>query len=130
MAEGASQFEFIAELPADMGNMSLVDRKSGGAPYQAYQRQGTQAVSPTNRFSIARRTTSASSLPLSDPWRFADPITEQPTREFYIIADVLFDALDRKFESHNTGMLEAPKVLRSWIELTQDAHRKSALAAA
>jgi hypothetical protein len=52
-------------------------------------------------------------------------MTEQPTREFYILADLLFDALDRKFEPQNTGLLEAPKVLRSWMELTQDAHRKS-----
>jgi len=63
-------------------------------------------------------------MPLADPWRFADPITEQPTREFYILADLLFDALDRKFEPHNTGMLEGPKVLRSWIELSQEAYRK------
>jgi hypothetical protein len=108
--------------------MSPVDSKSGGAQYQAYQPQGTQTASPTNRFSIARRTVSTSSSPLADPWRIADPMTEQPTREFYIIADLLFDALDRKFEPQNTGMLEAPKVLRSWIDLTQDAHRKPALA--
>lgn len=50
-------------------------------------------------------------------------MTEQPTREFYILADLLFEALDRKFEPQNTGILEAPKVLRSWIELTQDAYR-------
>lgn len=110
--------------------MSPADSKSGEAQYQAYQPQGTQGMSPTNRFSIARRTASASSLPIADPWRLADPMTEQPTREFYMIADLLFDALDRKFEPHNTGMLEAPKVLRSWVELTQDAHRKSALAIA
>ncbi|KAH7384180.1 hypothetical protein DE146DRAFT_217609 [Phaeosphaeria sp. MPI-PUGE-AT-0046c] len=117
-----SQTEFIAELPADMGNMSLGETKTG-TQYQAYQPQVPQAGSPTNRFSVPRRAMSGSSLPLADPWRFADPITEQPTREFYILADLLFEALDRKFEPQNTGMLEAPKVLRSWIELTQDAYR-------
>jgi hypothetical protein len=81
-------------------------------------------VSPTNRFSVPRRALSASSLPLADPWRFADPMTEQPTREFYILADLLFDALDRKIEPQNTGLLEAPKILRSWLELTQDAYRE------
>jgi hypothetical protein len=68
---------------------------------------------------------SQSSLPLADPWRFADLITEQPTREFYILADLIFDALDRKFEPQNTGLLEAPKILKSWTELTQEAHRRS-----
>jgi len=67
---------------------------------------------------------SSSSLPLADPWRFVDPITEQPTREFYILADLLFDALDRKFEPHNTGMLEGPKVLKSWVELSEEANSK------
>ena len=65
-----------------------------------------------------------SSAPYADPWRFADPLTELPTREFYAIADLLFEALDRKFEPQNTGMLEASKVLRSWIDLSEDATRK------
>jgi hypothetical protein len=121
----AGPTEFIAELPADMGNLNLGGSKPSGGQYQAYHPQGEQAASPTNRFSVARRAVSSSSLPLADPWRFADPMTEQPTREFYILADLLFDALDRKFEPQNTGLLEAPKVLRSWMELTQDAHRKS-----
>lgn len=41
-------------------------------------------------------------------------MTELPTREFYIIADLLFDAIDRKFEPQNTGLLEASKILQSW----------------
>jgi hypothetical protein len=116
--------EFIAELPADFGNMSPAESKASSAQYQAYHPTGGQSGSPTNRFSVPRRALSASSLPLADPWRIADPITEQPTREFYIVADLLFDALDRKFEPQNTGLLEAPKVLRSWIDLVHDAYRE------
>jgi hypothetical protein len=123
-APESSPTEFIAELPAEMGNSSPTASKAGNAQYQAYQPSGGQAVSPTNRFSVPRRALSASSLPLADPWRFADPMTEQPTREFYILADLLFDALDRKIEPQNTGLLEAPKILRSWLELTQDAYRE------
>jgi hypothetical protein len=55
-------------------------------------------------------------------------MTEQPTREFYILADLLFDALDGKFEPQNSGLMEAPKILRSWLELTQDAYRESCIA--
>jgi hypothetical protein len=44
----------------------------------------------------------------------ADPSTELPTREFYIIADLIFDALDRRYEPVNTGLLEASKMLESW----------------
>jgi hypothetical protein len=125
VAPEASPTEFIAELPADMGNLSLVESTGQGAsPYQAYHPPGAQAGSPPNRFSVPRRAVSTSSLPLADPWRFADPIMEQPTREFYIVADLIFDALDRKFEPQNTGLLEAPKILKSWIDLTEDAHRK------
>lgn len=110
-----------------MGNMSLAGSNAqASSQYQAYQPSGgEQATSPTNRFSVPRRAVSGSSLPLADPWRFADPITEQPTREFYMLADLLFEALDRKFEPQNTGLLEAPKVLRCWIELTEEAHGKS-----
>jgi len=109
--------EFIAELPGDMGPNS-----PGSPPYQAYQPSGgEQAASPTKRFSVSRRAVSASNLPLADPWRFADPLTEQPTREFYILADLLFEALDRKFEPQNTGLLEAPKVLKVWVELNDEA---------
>lgn len=67
---------------------------------------------------------SISHAPYADPWRFADPLTELPTREFYVIADLLFDALDRKFEPQSTGLLEASKILRSWIDLTEDATRE------
>jgi hypothetical protein len=107
-----------------MGNMTLGGSDvQGSSAYQAYQPSGgEQAASPTNRFSVPRRAVSASTLPLADPWRFADPITEQPTREFYILADLLFDALDRKFEPQNSGLLEAPKVLKCWIELNDEAH--------
>lgn len=65
-----------------------------------------------------------SNVPYADPWRFADPLTELPTREFYVLADLLYDALDRKFEPQNTGLLEASKILKSWIDLTEDAIRK------
>lgn len=54
------------------------------------------------------------SAPLADPWRIADPVTEQPTREFFIIADLLFDGLDRNCQPPNTGMLEASKILQTW----------------
>ncbi|KAH8725786.1 hypothetical protein GQ44DRAFT_726529 [Phaeosphaeriaceae sp. PMI808] len=120
--------EFIAELPADLGNLNLHDTKSQvpsptaqTAQYQAYQPAGTQGGSPSNRFAVPRRAMSLSSLPLADPWRFADPITEQPTREFYILADLLFDALDRNCEPRNSGLLEGPKILKSWVEMTADA---------
>jgi hypothetical protein len=67
-----------------------------------------------------------SSLPLADPWRVADPAAEVPTREFYILADLVFDALDRRFEPQNTGLLEASKILESWKaqELPNEVARK------
>jgi hypothetical protein len=116
--------EFVAELPADMGSLSLANSKTNdpAAQYQAYHPPGAQAGSPTNRFSVARRAVSTTSLPLADPWRFADATTEQPTREFYILADLIFDSLDRKFEPQNTGLLEGSKVLKSWVELSEEAH--------
>ncbi len=118
----AAPTEFIAELPADMGNLTLADSKPQGAPqYQAYHPPGGQTGSPTPGFTIPRRTVSTTSIPLADPWRFADPGIENPTREFYILADLLFDALDRKFEPKNTGLLEAPKALESRLNLTKDA---------
>ncbi|KAF2024790.1 hypothetical protein EK21DRAFT_77924 [Setomelanomma holmii] len=129
-APSSSPPEFIAELPADVGNLNLGDAKQQGADataqtlqYQAYQPQSGQSGSPANRFSVPGRAVSTSSLPLADPWRFADPVTEQPTREFYILADLLFDALDRKFEPKNSSLLEGPKILGSWIELTEDARQ-------
>lgn len=122
--------EFIAELPADMGNLTLMESKpqrsempAQGSQYHAYQPSGSQTGSPSPGFTIPRRSVSASSFPLADPWRFADPLTELPTREFYILADLLFDALDRRFEPKNTGLLEATKVLGSWVLTTDDAKR-------
>jgi hypothetical protein len=69
------------------------------------------------------------SMPLADPWSIAEASTELPTREFYIIADLLFDALDKRFEPKNTGLLEAPKILESWRvqELAEEAARKSCI---
>jgi hypothetical protein len=66
------------------------------------------------------------SMPLADPWSIADAPTELPTREFYIIADLLFDALDKRFEPKKTGMLEASKIMESWRvhELAEEAARK------
>jgi hypothetical protein len=115
-----------------MGNLSVMEAKpptvapSAQSPqYQAYSPSGAQAGSPPPGFVIPRRSVSASSFPLADPWRFADPLTEVPTREFYILADLLFDALDRKFEPNCTGLLEAPKILATWVKLSEDARRKS-----
>ncbi|KAF2126593.1 hypothetical protein P153DRAFT_433715 [Dothidotthia symphoricarpi CBS 119687] len=122
--------EFIAELPADMGELSLMKTNPHGSsasgqamPYQAFQPSSAHAGSPSPRHSIPRRAVSITNVPFADPWRFADPVTELPTREFYALADLVFETLDRKFEPRNTGMLEAPKVLGSWVELTDDASR-------
>ncbi|KZM26523.1 hypothetical protein ST47_g2308 [Ascochyta rabiei] len=123
--------EFIAELPADMGSLSIEEAKpfkhapspssEQASPYQAYQTSSAQTGPSSPSFTIARRAVSVSHVPYADPWRFADPLTEIPTREFYVLADLLFDALDRKFEPQNTGLLEASKILKSWIDLTEDA---------
>ncbi|KAF3042953.1 hypothetical protein E8E12_008359 [Didymella heteroderae] len=128
-----SPTEFIAELPADLGSLSIAEAKPADhpaapppgqhSPYQAYHASPAPTGSSSPGFTIARRAVSVSSAPYADPWRFADPLTELPTREFYVIADLLFEALDRKFEPQNTGMLEASKVLRSWIDLSEDATR-------
>ncbi|PVH92603.1 hypothetical protein DM02DRAFT_483986, partial [Periconia macrospinosa] len=115
--------EFVAELPADLANLSLMEGSQGKTPshepapaaYQAYRPSGSQGQSPgQRRFSIPRRAVSANTIPVADPWRFADAATEQPTREFYMIADLIYDAIDRKFEPRGTGLLEASKVLESW----------------
>ncbi|KAJ4356759.1 uncharacterized protein N0V89_004795 [Didymosphaeria variabile] len=115
--------EFIAELPADLGSLSLAEgsktdqvpsNQSQAASYRAYRPVSGHNASPGPGYTIARRAVSTSSLPLADPWRFADPITELPTREFYIIADLVFDSIDRRFEPQTTGLLEASKVLESW----------------
>jgi hypothetical protein len=123
--------EFIAELPAELGNLSLAQSKPQGSDqsavssqYQAVHSYDAHKGSPTPGFTIPRRSLSASTFPLADPWRFADPVTEVPTREFYILADLLFDALDRKFEPTLTGLLEAPKIIGSWVKLTEDATRE------
>jgi hypothetical protein len=120
---------FAAELPAEMGNLQLTQspQRHGSSTqpqqYQAYNAT-TQAGTPSSGHRIPRRAVSTSGQPLSDPWRFVDPVTELPTREFYILADLLFDALDRKFGPQNSGLLEGPKILASWVELTEDAHSK------
>lgn len=89
--------------------------------YQAYSPTGPKAGSPALGHGM---NTASNNLSLADPWRYADPMTEAPTREFYILADLLFDALDRKFEPNCTGLLEAPKVLASWVKLSDEARRK------
>ncbi|KAF2873621.1 hypothetical protein BDV95DRAFT_474069, partial [Massariosphaeria phaeospora] len=114
--------KFVAELPGELGNMALVESSKPQRPpsnspvqYQPYQPATTsQSQSPRPGYTIPRRAVSMISLPLADPWRFADATTEAPTREFYMLADLVFDALDRRFEPQNTGMLEASKVLGSW----------------
>jgi hypothetical protein len=120
--------ELPAELPADVGSLSLVESKPqeavSGSQYQAFRPPVSQNGSPSPGFTIPRRSLSASTVPVADPWRFVDPATEVPTREFYILADLLFDALDRKFEPRNTGLLEAPKIIGSWVKLTEDACRE------
>lgn len=114
-----------------MGNLSIIESKAQApdqanpaAQYQAYHPPGQQTSSPSPNFTIPRRSVSASNVPLADPWRFADPVSETPTREFYILADLLFDTLDRNFEPKNTGLLEAPKVLATWVKLPADARRE------
>lgn len=58
-------------------------------------------------------------------WRLADAATESPTDEFYVLADLLFDALDAKFEPRNTGLLEGPKVMGSGLmKLSDDEKRE------
>ncbi|KAJ4331823.1 hypothetical protein N0V87_008869 [Didymella glomerata] len=126
-----SPAEFIAELPADLVSLSIAETRPADhpaaptpghhSPYQAYQASPAPPGPSSPGFTVARRAVSVSSAPYADPWRFADPLTELPTREFYVIADLLFEALDRKFEPQNTGMLEASKVMKSWIDLSEDA---------
>ncbi|KAF2678549.1 hypothetical protein K458DRAFT_394826 [Lentithecium fluviatile CBS 122367] len=120
----ASPTEFVAELPADLGNLSIVEDSKPqrppsvssvpGSAYQAYRPSGSQSASPRPGFTVPRRAVSTSSQAIADPWRLADPATELPTREFFIIADIIFDALDRNFEPRDTGLLEASKLLESW----------------
>ncbi|KAF1948686.1 hypothetical protein CC80DRAFT_299208 [Byssothecium circinans] len=128
--QAAPPTEFIAELPADLGNLSMENSNAqtpssapASSPYQAYRPSGTKSQSPGPGFTVPRRAVSMSSLPLADPWRFADPATELPTREFYILADLLYESIDRKFEPNNTGLLEASKILESWkaVGFAEDA---------
>ena len=120
--------EFIAELPGDMGSLTLLESKpqtSGlgitGSQYQAYHPSGSQTGSPSPGHNASNQTPSAGHRPLADPWKLANIVTETPTWEFYILADLLFDALDKKFEPRHTGLLEAPKVLGGWVRVTEDA---------
>jgi len=120
--------EFIAELPGDMGSLTLLESKPqspglgiAGPQYQAYRPSGSQTASPSAGHNSARQTPSGNNRPLAEPWGFANRTTETPTWEFYILADLLFDALDRKFEPRHTGLLEAPKMLGGWARLTEDA---------
>lgn len=123
-APSPSPSEFIAELPADLGSLSIKESKPHEAiatppsQYQAYSPSGPKAGSPA-----PGNVSSAGNVPLAEPWRFADPITEAPTREFFIFADLLFDALDRRFEPNCTGLLEAPKILASWVKLSDEARQ-------
>ncbi|KAJ5029819.1 hypothetical protein J3E72DRAFT_428677 [Bipolaris maydis] len=125
-ASPAASTELTAELPADLGSLKLGDSPVGtnaATPSSQYLAHSppTQATSPSKGFTVPSRKASASSVPLADPWNFVDPVTETPTREFYILADLLYDALDRNFEPRNSGLLEAPKILASWIDLPEDA---------
>jgi hypothetical protein len=116
--------EFVAELPGDLGN-SQRPSPSPAASYQAYQPPATgRGASPG--YVIPRRAVSMTSMPVADPWSIADVATERPTREFYMMADLLFDALDKRFEPKNTGILEATKILESWRveDLAEEAARK------
>ncbi|KAF2746118.1 hypothetical protein M011DRAFT_478502 [Sporormia fimetaria CBS 119925] len=118
--------DFVAELPADMGSLNISEDPNRSRPgsvslqpeqaqYTAYRPQ-SGSPAPSQSFNIPRRAVSSSSIPapLAEHWKIADAATELPTREFYILADLLFDALDRKFAPHNTGLIEASKLLDSW----------------
>ncbi|OCL03903.1 hypothetical protein AOQ84DRAFT_391883 [Glonium stellatum] len=134
--------EFIAELPADIGgltvggphqeaNMSSNLPQNPAQQYQLYQQiQHSQSSQPMQSsqsqqpFTVSRRALSDTSkvTPIG-PWRIADPNTEEPTKEFFSIADLLYDGLDRNCEPKNTGILEATKILESWRaqEMAEDA---------
>ncbi|KAF2272669.1 uncharacterized protein EI97DRAFT_385304 [Westerdykella ornata] len=130
---------FIAELPADMGSLSISEpakpesrppstpAQASSSPYQAYKPSDDNQSSPQQGFTVPRRAVSISNAPLADPWRIADPATELPTREFYILADLIFDALDQRYEPKGTGLLEASKILESWKaqQLPEEVARKS-----
>ena len=116
--------EFIAELPADLGGLTsggphqeanILSNSPQSPPqqYQPYQpiqhsqqSQSTQSLQPPQPFTVPRRALSDTST--IGPWRVADPNTEEPTKEFFEIADLLYDGLDRNCEPKNTGMLYLP----------------------
>lgn len=126
----AAPVEVVAELSTNLGGLKLGDSPAGtlaASPSSQHLASNPSAqAAPTPKGSpVPQRHVSASSVPLADPWTFVDPVTETPTREFYILADLLFDALDRNFEPRNSGLLEAPKIVASWIGLPEDARSKS-----
>lgn len=84
------------------------------SPYQALQPAPNQSLPGPQGFRIPRRAISTSGQPVPDQWRIWDPATEQPTSEFFTFADLVFDALDSKYEPKNTGLLEACKIVASF----------------
>ena len=97
---------FAVELPADLGNLSL----GSAEPPKDNGRQ------PSLK---------ASEVPQAGTWRVADPATERATDEFYVLADLLFDALDRQFEPRNTGLVEGSKLMGSCLlRLNEDEKRE------
>lgn len=67
----------------------------------------------------------ASEVAQAGTWRLADSGTERATDEFYVLADLLFDALDRQFEPRNTGLVEGSKLMGSCLlRLNEDEKRK------
>jgi hypothetical protein len=94
--------ELPAELPADLGNLSL---ESGGPQ-------------PSMK---------ASEVAQSGTWALVDAATESPTSEFYALADLLFDALDSKFEPRNTGLLEGSKMISSNVMRLSDEEKREYL---
>ncbi|KAJ6278772.1 hypothetical protein J3E71DRAFT_203651 [Bipolaris maydis] len=106
--QAASHFAppaFAVELPADLGNLSL------GSAERAKDNGGRPSLR-------------ASEVAQAGTWRLADPGTERATDEFYVLADLLFDALDRQFEPRNTGLVEGSKLMGSCLlRLNEDEKR-------
>ena len=119
--------EFIAELPADLGGLTVGGPhqeanilsnlpQSPPRQYQPYQpiqhsqqSQSTQPSQLPQPFTVPRRALSdTSKITPIGPWRVVDPNTEEPTKEFFEIADLLYDGLDRNCEPKNTGMRYLP----------------------
>lgn len=84
------------------------------APYQAFQAGSSPSLPGPQGFSIPRRAVSTTGQPVPDQWRIWDPTSEQPTPEFFLFADLVFDALDCKYEPKNTGLLEACKIVATF----------------